>query len=75
VTTPRLGQPPTVHIYDVAIPDAAAEEAVRKACRAGAGTIIETIAPLPPGTDLRSGEVLLRDEDLLGSACGSRGVS
>ena len=62
VTTKRLGGgPPSVEIYDVAIPDAAdAVEAVRKACGAGADTVVETIAELPPGTDLRDGEVLAR---------------
>jgi hypothetical protein len=62
VTTKRLGGgPPSVAIYDVAIPDAAdAIEAVRRACGAGPGTIGETIAELPPGNDLRDGEVLAR---------------
>jgi hypothetical protein len=61
VTTPRLGRPPSVDIYDVAIPVARdAVEAVRQASRAGPDAIIETIAELPAGTDLRAGEVLLR---------------
>ena len=61
VTTKRPGRIPSVEIYDAAIPDAVdAVEAVRKACGAGPGTIIETVAELPAGTDLRDGEVLLR---------------
>jgi hypothetical protein len=61
VTNPRLGGPPSVHVYDVAIPNAAdAVEAARQASGAGPGTIVETIAELPEGTDLRDGEVLLR---------------
>ena len=44
VTTKRVGGgPPSVEIYDVAIPDAAdAVEAVRKACGAGADIVVET---------------------------------
>ena len=62
VTTMRPGggfQP--VEIYDAAIldPDDAVE-AVRKACGAAPGTIVEAIDELPSGTDLRDGEVLLR---------------
>jgi hypothetical protein len=62
VTTKRLGgKPLAVAIYDVAIPDAAeALEAVRRAYGAGPDTIVETIAELPSGTDLRDGEVLQR---------------
>lgn len=62
VTTRRLGgRPPAIQIYDAGIPDAAdAVEAVRKACGAGPETIVEIIAELPSGTDLRIGEVLLR---------------
>ena len=62
MTTKRLGGgPPSVEIYDVAIPDAAdAVEAVRRACGAGADTVVETIAELSPGADLRDGEVLAR---------------
>ena len=62
VTTKRLGgRPPSVAIFDVAIPDAGdAVEAVRWACGAGADTAVETIAELPPGHDLRDGEVLAR---------------
>ena len=58
MTTKRVGgKHPTVAIYDVAIPDAAeALEAVRRACGAGADTLVETIAELPSGTDLRDGE-------------------
>ena len=53
VTTKRLGSlAPTVHIYDVAIPDAAdAVEAVRKFCGAGSGTIVKTVAELPSWTN------------------------
>ena len=61
VTTKRLGGLPSVGIYDVAIPDAAdAVEAVRRLCGAGPDTVVEVIAELPSGTDLRDGEVLLR---------------
>ena len=61
MTNPRQGRPPSVDIYDVAIADAAdAVAAVRRAGRAADDTIIETIAELPVGTDLRDGEVLLR---------------
>lgn len=62
VTTKRAGGGrPIVHIYDVAIPDAAdAVEAVRRACDAGPATTVEIVAALPPGADLRDGEVLLR---------------
>jgi hypothetical protein len=61
VVTPRPGRPPSVDIYDVAIPAAAdAVEVVRQASGAGPGTIVETIAELPEGTDLRDDEVLLR---------------
>jgi len=62
VTAKRLGGvPPAVGIYDVAIADAAgAVEAVRRACGAGPDTIVEIVAELPSGTDLRDGEVLLR---------------
>jgi hypothetical protein len=63
VTTKRLGGggPPTVEIYDVAIADAAdAVEAVRRVCKAGPDTVVEIVAELPSGTDLRDGEVLLR---------------
>ena len=61
VTTPRLSRPPSVDIYDVAIPVARdAVEAVRQASSAGPDAIVETIAELPAGTDLRVGEVLLR---------------
>jgi hypothetical protein len=58
VMTKRLGGgPPSIEIYDVAIPDAAeAVEAVRRACGAGPDTVVEPIAELPPG-DLRNGEV------------------
>ena len=37
-----------------------AMEAVRQASGAGPDAIVETIAELPAGTDLRDGEVLLR---------------
>jgi hypothetical protein len=62
VTAKRLdGAPPAVDIYDVAIADAAdAVEAVRRACGAGPATVVEIVAELPSGTDLRDGEVLLR---------------
>jgi hypothetical protein len=62
VTTKRVGgRPSSVYIYDAAIPDAVeAVEAVRRVCDAGAETIVETIAELLSGTDLRDGEVLLR---------------
>jgi hypothetical protein len=62
VTAKRLGGGlPAVGIYDVAIADAAgAVEAVRRACGAGPDTIVEIVAELPSGTDLRDGEVLLR---------------
>jgi hypothetical protein len=61
VTTQRPGKPPSVQIYDAAIATAVdAVEAVRRVCGAGADTIVETIAELPSGTDLRDGEVLLR---------------
>jgi hypothetical protein len=61
VTNPRQGRPPSVDIYDVAIADAAdAVAAVRRASRAAHDAIVETIAELPVGTDLRDGEVLLR---------------
>jgi hypothetical protein len=61
VTTKRLGKPPSVGIYDAAIPDAAdAVEAVRRLCGAGPDTVVEAIAEFPSGTDLRDGEVLLR---------------
>ena len=61
-TTKRSGGgPPATEIYDVAISDAAdAVEAVRKASGAGPDTVVETIAELISGTDLRDGEVLLR---------------
>jgi histone acetyltransferase (RNA polymerase elongator complex component) len=35
-------------------------EAARRACGAGPDTVVEIVAELPPGTDLRDGEVLLR---------------
>ena len=61
VTTKRLGGLPAVEIYDVAIADAVdAVEAVRRAYGAGPDTIVEIVAELPAGTDLRDGEVLLR---------------
>jgi hypothetical protein len=62
VTAKRLGSvPPAVEIYDVAIADAAdAMGAVRRACGAGPDTVVEIVAELPSGTDLRDGEVLLR---------------
>ena len=62
MTTKRLGgRLPSVEIYDVAISNAVdAMEAVRRVCGASPDTIVETIAELPYGTDLRSGEVLLR---------------
>ena len=61
VTTKSSGRHPAVQIYDVAIADAAeALEAVHRASGAGPDTIVETIAELPSGTDLRDGEVLLR---------------
>ena len=48
-------------ICDAAMPNAAdAVEAVRRACGAGANTIVEPIAELSPGIDLRDGEVLAR---------------
>ena len=57
VTKPRVGRPPSVDIYDVAISGADdAIEAVRRVCESGP----ETIAELPEGTDLRDGEVILR---------------
>jgi hypothetical protein len=57
VTTKHGGaEPPSVQIYDVAILDLAdAVEAVRRACGAGRGTIVETIGELPAGTDLYLG--------------------
>jgi hypothetical protein len=61
VTNPRQGRPPHIDIYDVAIADAAdAVAAVRRASGAGHDAVVETIAELPVGTDLRDGEVLLR---------------
>jgi hypothetical protein len=62
VTTNRLGGSSSlVEIYDTAIPDAVdAVEAVRRVCDAGTDTIVETVAELLSGTDLRDGEVLLR---------------
>ena len=62
VTTKRHGgRTPSVEIYDTAIPDAVeAAEAVRRVCDAGADTIVETIAELLSGADLRDGEVLLQ---------------
>jgi hypothetical protein len=62
VTTNRLGgRSSSIEIYDTAIPDAVdAVEAVRRVCDAGADTIVEAIAELISGTDLRDGEVLLR---------------
>jgi hypothetical protein len=62
VTTKRFGgRPASVGIYDTAIPDPIeAVEAVRMVCDAGAHTIVEAIAELISGTDLRNGEVLLR---------------
>jgi hypothetical protein len=62
VTTKRLGgKASSVEIYDTAIPEAVdAVEAVRRVCDAGADTVVETIAELLSGTDLRDGEVLLR---------------
>jgi hypothetical protein len=61
VTTKRPGRTPSVGIYDAAIPDAAeAVEAVRRHCGAGPDSVVEAIAELPSGTDLRDGEVLLR---------------
>jgi len=62
VTAKRLGGGPrALEIYDAAIADAAdAVEAVRRACGAGPDTIVEIVAELPSGTDLRDGEVLLR---------------
>ena len=62
VTAKRLGGGPrALEIYDVAIADAVdAVGAVRKACEAGPDTIVEIVAELPSGTDLRNGEVLLR---------------
>ena len=54
-------RPPSVDIYDVAISGADdAIEAVRRVCESGPETIVETIAELPEGTDLRDGEVILR---------------
>ena len=61
MTKPRVGRPPSVDIYDVAITwvdDAI--EAVRRVCESGTEAIVETIAELPEGTDLRDGEVILR---------------
>ena len=61
VTKPRVGRPPSVDIYDVAISGANdAIEAVRRVCESGTEAIVETIAELPEGTDLRDGEVILR---------------
>jgi hypothetical protein len=61
VTTKRPGRPPSVGIYDAAIRDAAdAVEAVRRLYGAGPDTVVEAVAELPAGTDLRDGEVLLR---------------
>jgi len=62
VTTKRVGgRPSSVQIYDTAIPDAFdAVEAVRGFCGAGADAVVEPIAELRSGTDLRDGEVLLR---------------
>jgi hypothetical protein len=55
------GPTPSVDIYDVAISGADdAIEAVRRVCESGPETIVETIAELPEGTDLRDGEVILR---------------
>jgi hypothetical protein len=57
VTTKRFGgRPASVGIYDTAIPDPIeAVEAVRMVCDAGADTIVEAIAELISGTDLRNG--------------------
>ena len=56
-----MGRPPSVDIYDVAISGADdAIEAVRRVCESGPETIVETIAELPEGADLRDGEVILR---------------
>ena len=62
VTAKRIGGGlRAIEIYDVAIADAAdAVEAVRRACGAGPDTVVEIVAELPSGTDLRDGEVLLR---------------
>lgn len=62
MTTKRpSGGLPSVEIYDVAISDPAeAVEAVRKVCGARPDTVVETVAELPSGTDLRAGEVLAR---------------
>ena len=62
VTTKRRGgRPPGFEIYDAAIEDAVgAVEAVRRACGADPDTVVETVAELLSGTDLRNGEVLLR---------------
>jgi hypothetical protein len=61
-TTKRLGgRCSSVEVYDTAIPNAVeAVEAVRRVCDARADTIVETVAELLSGTDLRDGEVLLR---------------
>jgi hypothetical protein len=61
VKTKRPGRPQAEQIYDAASSDAAdAVEAVRRTCGAGPDTVVEIVAELPPGTDLRDGEVLLR---------------
>jgi hypothetical protein len=62
VTTKRpSGRPPGFAIYDAAIEDAvAAVEAVRRAYDADPDAVVETVAELLSGTDLRNGEVLLR---------------
>ena len=61
VTKPRLGRPPSVDFYAVAIADAGDPvEAVQQVCLPGLDTVIETIAELPTGTNLRAGEILLR---------------
>lgn len=61
VTILQLGRPPSVYIYDVAIANVGdTVEAVRQVCGTGPNAVVETIAELPAGTDLRDGEVLLR---------------
>lgn len=62
VTTKRLGGvPPSVEIYDAAVPDAVdAMNAVRRVCGGGADTTVSIVAELPSRTDLRDGKVIAR---------------
>jgi hypothetical protein len=60
VTSQRPGgMPPSVTIYHAGIADPVdAMHAVRTLCEADPDAVIETIAEIPSGTDIRDGEVV-----------------